>query len=104
MRVIVRGRQQGKTVDIIRAAADYNGYIVCCSFAECSRVFYVAKELGVDIHFPISFSEFVDGRFGPFVKEFHIDNVDMLLQQFARFVPIGTVTLNGACVPRSYAE
>lgn len=95
MKVIARGRRTGKTTEIIKAADGMNGYIVCLSKKECSRIFKVARDMGASIRFPISFDEFVGGRYhAPGCEVFHIDNADILLQRLAGSVRIASVTLS----------
>ena len=94
MNIICRPRQSGKTTDLIKACVKYGGYIVCHNRKECHRVATVAKDLGFNIPFPISYDEFLGGLYHlPGIKHLHIDNVDMLLQRMSK-VPILTVTIN----------
>lgn len=89
MRVIARGRQSGKTTNLIhRAAADFL-YIVTVNHREAERVHRQAMDMGVDIPQPITFDEFMSGRFhASGVKGFVIDNVDVLLESIAGSVPV----------------
>lgn len=81
MKVICRGRQEGKTIEAIKMSAETGSYIVCYSQRECSRVFQVAQEMGLNILFPISFDEFLSKKYySRHIKGFIIDNADMLLQ------------------------
>ena len=89
MKVISSGRQTGKTTELVRMAAERGGYIVCHSQRECQRVFRWAIDYGIQIRMPITYDEFLNGRFfGPGCKEFYVDNVDMLLRRLARGVPV----------------
>lgn len=94
MKVIVGGRQTGKTIDLIKRSAECNGYIVCHSLEECSRIFAIARELDLLINFPICYAEFINHHYySKGIKFFLIDNVNLLLQRMSK-VPIDTITVN----------
>lgn len=94
MKVICQARQEGKTTKIIIRAAATGGYIVCQSPAEAFRIYGQAKKMGLDINFPITFTEFLNGAFqGKNISAFHIDNVDTLLSLLARGIPIDSISL-----------
>jgi len=83
--MIVRPRGGGKTTEIIKHAAKNFSYIVCMSVKECDRVAAQAREMKVDIPFPITFQELTESRWHPAgVKSLAIDNAEMLLQQLCR--------------------
>lgn len=93
MKVIVRGRQAGKTTKLIKECYKHGGYIVCHSHGEAQRIFKVAREMGCEVPLPISYDEFLRREYyGPGVKKLHIDNVDMLLAHIAKST-IYTVTI-----------
>jgi len=97
MKVIYRPREAGKTTELIKlAAADEKGdckYIVCATQADCTRIAEQAKEMGVNIWYPITFLEFLSGLYyGRNIKSFLIDDVDRLLLRLSR-VPIEAITL-----------
>jgi hypothetical protein len=96
MKVVVRGRYDGKTSSLIRECAASSEYtlIVCHSDQEARRVFQQARNMRLDIPMPITHQEFLEGRFHKTnVKAFYIDNVDMLIQALSRNVSVRTVTL-----------
>lgn len=92
MRVIHKQKGGGKTYDLIKAADNYDGYIVCISQDECARIAGIAGEMGCKIHFPISFHEFRNREYGPLVNHFLIDNVDEMLRQMTEF-PITVISI-----------
>lgn len=57
MKIIKRGRREGKTTEIIKVAAKNFSYIVCLSQEEASRVAQEARNMGLDIPFPLTFDE-----------------------------------------------
>lgn len=91
MKIISGGRQSGKTTAIIKRCAKEGGYIVCHSFDEAYRIHAKAKEMGLKINFPISFSEFIQGHYAKRIEKLYIDNVDMLIQRLSS-VPVDTIT------------
>lgn len=96
MKVIYKGRQQGKTTEIIKECAANKKYslIVCMSRRECERVFGMAKEMELTIPYPITYEEFLNHRYaGQNIDAFYIDNIDILLQSLSRGVPINTVSI-----------
>jgi hypothetical protein len=94
MMKIILARGHGKTIDAIRIAAEDGLYIVCIDRNEAGRVFSCSREFGLDIPFPITFSEFLEGRFsGKGIKGFVIDNADQLLAYIARGVPVAAITM-----------
>lgn len=94
MQVIGGGRQSGKTTQLIQFAANNNGYIVCQSKPEAARIAAQARNMEVNINFPITYQEFIERRYnGKGVSKFHIDNADYLLQSLTE-VPIANITVN----------
>jgi hypothetical protein len=94
MKLVSGGRQSGKTVAAIKAAADTYSYLVVRSHAEAFRVAKVAESEGLSIPFPITFDEFCAGRFGGGVRGFVVDGVEALIQRFANGVPIHLATFD----------
>ena len=80
-------------MEVIKMSAEKDYYIVCQNRKECSRIFHIAQELGLNMPFPVSFDEFLEKRYcGRHIKGFIIDNADMLLQYLAQ-APIKCITL-----------
>jgi len=79
----IGSRQSGKTTECIRRCADLGGYIVCHNHNEAIRISEQAKKMGLNIPFPITYSEFVNGEFySSGVKSLHIDNADLLFEMW----------------------
>ena len=92
MKIIYKGRGEGKTKDLIKMADDFNGYIVCRS-QMVYPIADMAREMGCRIHFPLSYGEFMSGRYYPQgVRKVLIDDVDALIQSFSQ-VPVIAITL-----------
>ncbi len=89
MEIITGGRQTGKTTKIIQVAAEKFGYIICRSQSDAHRIARMAKKMGLDIPFPISYSEFLSGRHrvNPGIKGYLFDGAKDFLETLA-FKPI----------------
>ena len=57
MKLIYKGRRQGKTYDMIKLASENKGYILCCTDQQAQHIYNLSKDMGVDIHFPITYSD-----------------------------------------------
>jgi len=94
MRILYSKRGTGKTREAISIASKTSSHIVCEGKKRASEVFSMAKEMGMDIPFPLTYDEFVEGRFyGMSVKSFVIEDVDLLIQRFARGIPVKLITI-----------
>ncbi len=95
MQIISRKRRMGKTTELIRMSAETFAYIVVPTKNDASKVSQMAREMGLDIPFPLSFDEFIRGQYyGKNIKGFLIDNADMLLQYMSKGVAIKAISLN----------
>ena len=99
MNIIIKPRGGGKTTEAIRLAAEHQYHIVCVR--EARMIYRKAQLLGLDIPFPITFTDFIKGTFvGQDIKGFIIDNLDLLLLQLSRGVLVNTITLSSPEIPR----
>jgi hypothetical protein len=95
MKIIVKPRLGGKTIDLIRLAVKHNGYIICRDRNEAGRVANVARDMGHLINFPITFDEFQRNKYYAIgIQKFFIDNADLLLQSMTS-IPIAAITVTG---------
>ena len=92
MKIIYKERNGGKTTELIKLSHETKHYIVCSKHDEAICLFNEAKEMGYDIPQPITYYEFVNGKYGEFVGGFLIDNVECLLEYISK-VPITAITL-----------
>ena len=93
MKLIILNQKGGKTRLLINKSAETGYYMVVINHAEAIRVSDVARKMGLNIPFPISFDEFIARNFYPQgIKGFLIDNADYLLRHMARGVDIDVVT------------
>ncbi len=94
MKIIIKGKGEGKTTDLIRMSHELFYYIICHSRDEASRIFIKAQSMGLDIPHPLTFDEFIIGEFyAKGIRGFLIDNVELLLAHLARGVEIGAITI-----------
>ena len=94
MEVIYRSRGQGKTTDLIKMSAEKGYYLVCSTMSRVKWTANHARELGLDIPFPLTFDEFIQREYyGKGIKGFVIDDADQLLQYMSS-VPVFAVALN----------
>ena len=57
MKLIYKGRRQGKTYDMIKLASENKGYILCSTVQQAQHIYNLSKDIGVSIHFPITYSD-----------------------------------------------
>lgn len=94
MKVVLRGRGGGKTTELIRISARTNSYIVAMSRDEAGRIFAQAQAMGLNIPYPITFDNFLDHQYSSWgIRDFLIDNADVLLQRLSRGVNIVAVSV-----------
>ena len=79
--IIVRGRQGGKTTELIRRAAETYGYIVCTDRRRARQIAEHAREMGLDIPFPLTADEWQKRAYHPpGVRGLLFDDLDRIIQ------------------------
>lgn len=79
---------------MIKDAAQGFFHMVCFDAREVRRVCKQARSMGLDIPCPLTYEEFVSGKYyAPGIKGFLIDNADMLLQRISENVKIISVSM-----------
>ena len=93
--LIVADRGTGKTRHLItKCSKDEYSLIVYPTRMMCDYVFEEARDTGLEIHMPITFSDFVYGRFNSRnVDKFYFDELQMSLEVMAHGVPIDTAVI-----------
>lgn len=96
MNVIYRRRQTGKTSELIeRCSKDKYSLIVAPNKHMCAAIFKQSKELGCSIPYPITFTEFIAGRFqGKQINNFYIDELEMCLNSISKGIHIDTIVIS----------
>ena len=94
-KVNTNGRQTGRTTEQIYKCEEYkNALIVCPNRAIAEYTFNMARDKLININRPITFKEFAEGIFeGRNIDAILIDNLEMVLNDMARGVPIAEVVL-----------
>lgn len=95
--VINAPAQSGKTTELIKLAAKDWLYIVCLNYHRARNTFEMARSMGLQIPFPVTFDEFRGGQFcGRGINGFLIDDLDEHIRYMARGVPVVAVTFTSA--------
>ena len=93
--IIVRGRQGGKTTELIRRAAEAGGYIVCTDQRRARQIAEHARKLGLTIPFPLTWEEFTGRHYHPpGVSGLLFDDLDRIIQGMSS-VPVLAATWTG---------
>lgn len=95
MNIIYNGRRKGKTTELIKMSAEKNLYILVVNRNRQREVFELARDLNLNIPFPITVEEyFTSGKLrGSFINTILIDDADDILQQIFNTVVIDTITI-----------
>ena len=93
MEKIIMNRGYGKTTQLIKKSARSGDYIICHGVDEAHRIKSEAKEMGLDIPLPITYTEFIKKQYsGRNISGFLIDNLEMFLQAISN-APINAITM-----------
>jgi hypothetical protein len=84
----------GKTTELIKLSAESFAYLIVGTQERATAVFHQAKEMGLDIPFPLTYDDFVRGSYyGKGINGFLIDNADNLIEKMSRGVPVLAISL-----------
>lgn len=103
--IIVADRCTGKTRHLIqKCSRDEYSLIVCPNRMMCNYTFKEAESMGVKIPMPITFEDFVRGKFSPRnVNKFYFDELGISLSGMAKGVPIDTAIIGFETDSKLYA-
>lgn len=88
----MRGRQGGKTTELIRRAADTGAYIVCTDRRRAWQIAQQAIAAGLTIQFPLTVSEWQERAYHPRgMPGLMFDDLDQILARMSA-VPVLAVT------------
>ena len=97
MNIIIGKRCSGKTTELIKESAEKQIYILVGTKAMARCVFDMAKEMGLNIPFPVTVYEYLRGnKFrGSSIRRdgLLIDDADVVFQQIFAGIPIREVTI-----------
>jgi hypothetical protein len=98
MQVIARGRQQGKTEELIRLCAENKGILVCRDYNQINLVNERVEKMGLEKINCITHYDFTNkrlqGTFGTGIGGIYIDDVEYLLQNISPRHTVEAITLN----------
>ena len=93
MEKIILNRYCGKTTKLIQKSAEKGYYIVCRNIDTANSIQNYARIMGLSIPLPITYSEFIRGKYeGKRIPGFLIDDLDILIQTMSS-VPIKAITI-----------
>lgn len=103
--IIVADRCTGKTRHLIqKCSQDEYSLIVCPNGMMCNYTFKEAESMGVKIPMPITFEDFVSGKFSSRnVNKFYFDELGISLSGMAKGIPIDTVIIGFETDSKLYA-
>lgn len=95
MNIIFGERRSGKTTELIKQCAqDKYALIVAPNTHMCDCIFQQSKEMGYNIPQPITFRDFLHGKFYEHaVEKFYFDELIMCLETVAKGVAIESIVL-----------
>jgi len=100
---IIGGRGTGKTEKLIELAAKDFSYIVVRNKVVARSIAGRARKMGVNIPFPLTYEEFIEGKFSERdINGFMIDDADALLWYLARGAKVKALSLDASSVKLLY--
>lgn len=100
---VIGGKGTGKTEKLIELAAKDFSYIVVRNKVVARSITGRARKMGVNIPFPLTYEEFIKGKFcGRGINGFMIDDVDALLWYLARGEKVKAFSLDASSVRLLY--
>ena len=95
-KLILGDRQSGKTTELIKESARTGAYIVVSCRKEAHNVFGSAKELGLNIPFPLTVAEVIYESPSSYIfqKGILIDNLERILCRLFKYITINAATVD----------
>ena len=95
-KLILGDRQSGKTTELIKESARTRAYIVVSCKNEARNVFMSAKELGLNIPFPLTVAEVIYESPSSYIfqKGILIDNLERILCRLFNYITINAATVD----------
>lgn len=95
-KLILGDRQSGKTIELIKESARTGAYIVVSCRKEAHNVFGSAKELGLNIPFPLTVAEVIYESPSSYIfqKGILIDNLERILCRLFNYITINAATVD----------
>ena len=94
MKIIARPKGAGKTTDLIKMSAKHYYHIICRNRYEAGRIYRQARNHGLGIPHPITYTEVTSAEFHPSkIKGFLLDDLEDFLIYLLHGVIIHAVTI-----------
>lgn len=95
-KLILGDRQSGKTTELIKESARTGAYIVVSCRKEAHNVFRSAKELGLDILFPLTVTDIISEYPSSYIlqKGILIDNLEEIISHLFNYITIHAATVD----------
>ena len=97
MDILIGKRQYGKTTHLIRRSSDEWVYILTSNYPRASEIFNMAKNMNLDIPYPVTVDEYLKSGFkGSSITRdgILIDDADQILQMIFAGLPIKCITIS----------
>lgn len=93
--IIYKKPREGKTTELIKRCAENGGYIVSATQERAKLVFQMAKSMGHNIPFPLTFDELIhDMYYAKGVRKIYIDDAMELIQKIARGLEVEAIAID----------
>lgn len=104
MKAIIKQRNKGKTTEAIELCAAENAagrltYMVSASHVHALDAARLAETMGLNMPFPMTFSEYIRDDYGARVVGVIIDDVDLCVAQFRGRARVIAVTMTEEVAP-----
>lgn len=94
MEKIILARCQGKTTKLIQMSHDTWTYILVADKRRQSSLFRQARNMGIDIPFPVTLDDYMKNQFrGSHIKRILIDDADDVLKALFYNLEIKAITM-----------
>lgn len=95
-KLILGDRQSGKTTELIKESARTGAYIVVSCKNEARNVFMSAKELGLNIPFPLTVADVMSESPSSYIfqKGILIDDLERVISHLLRYITIHAATVD----------
>lgn len=95
-KLIFGDRHSGKTTELIKESARTGAYIVVSCRNEAHNVFRSAKELGLDILFPLTVTDIISEYPSSYIlqKGILIDNLEEIISRLFNYITIHAATVD----------
>lgn len=95
MKIIFKKPRSGKTTELIKQCAENGGYIVSATQMRAKETFRMAKEMGYNIPFPLTFAELLTQNFRPKgVRKLYIDDAHEIFKMISGGVEVAAITMD----------